>query len=121
MDIVFTLGLRIRIEHITINRLHYEMKLVSLEQRRQMQCLNLMFRLSKKETYVQKPNVNTRGNVKIKFRLMNKCTSKYLGSPLYRGSAPWDNLDKNVQTLPNAVQFSKVLSKQFTEYKDLLN
>ena len=28
-----------RIEHITIDRLHREMKIVCLEQRRQMQCL----------------------------------------------------------------------------------
>ena len=76
-----------KIDHVTIDQLHREMKLVSLEQRRQMQCLNLMYRLSKKERYVQKPNVNTRGNVKIKFKLMTKCSCKYLGSPLYRGSA----------------------------------
>ena len=66
------------------------------------------YRLSKKERYVQKPDVglNTRGNVKIKFKLMTKCSSKYIGSPLYRGSALWDKLENGVQILPNAEQFS---------------
>ena len=57
-------------EHITIDRFHHEMKLVSLEQHRQILCLTLMYRLSKKEMYIKKMNVNTRGNVKIKFKLI---------------------------------------------------
>ena len=75
------------------------MRLVSLEQRRQIQCLNLIYILSKKEIYIMKNNVNTRANVKIKFRLMTKCSGKYLGSPLYRGSVLWDNLGKITQDL----------------------
>ena len=65
-----------RIDHITIGQLHREMKIISLEQRRQIQCLNLMYRLSRKPMYIKHTNVNTRGNVKIKFNLMTKCTSK---------------------------------------------
>ena len=56
--------------------MHYEMKLVSSEQRRQMQCLNLMYRLSKKAMHVQKANVNTCEIVKLKFKLMTKSSSK---------------------------------------------
>ena len=93
-----------RIEHITIDRLHQEMKIVSLEQRRHMQCLNLIYRLSRKEMYVKRLNVNTRGNAKIKFKLMTKCSSKYLGSPQYRGSSLWDKLEKGVQDLPNVTK-----------------
>ena len=33
-----------------------------------------MYRLSKKEMYIKKTNVNTPGNAKIKFKLMSKCT-----------------------------------------------
>ena len=94
------------------------MKLVSLEQRRQIQCLNLMRRLSRKEIYIKKTNVNTRGNVKIKFKF--KCSGKYLGSPLYRGSILLDKLEKGTQDLPNAREFSKVLTKKCRIYKDLL-
>ena len=76
------------IDHVRIDRLHSEMKLVSLEQRRQIQCL--MYRLSKKDKYIRRSAVNTRTNVKTKFKVMTKCTSKYLGSL-------WDKLDKNIQ------------------------
>ena len=110
-----------RIEHITIERLHQEMGLVSLEQRRQIQCLNLMYILSKKEIYIMKNNVNTRANVKIKFRLMTKCSGKYLGSPLYRGSVLWDNLDKITQDLPSMKHFSAVMRKNCRTYIDLLH
>ena len=108
-----------RIEHITIERLHHEMKLVSLEQRRHVQCLTLMYRLSKKEVYIKRNNINTRGNVKIKFKLMARCSGKYLGSPLYRGSQLWDNLDKSIQDLPTVKHFSNVLMSKCSVYKDL--
>ena len=109
-----------RIEHITIDRLHREMRLVSLEQRRQVQCLSLMYRLSKKEVYVKRTNVHTRGNVKIKFKLMSRCSGKYLSSPLYRGSQLWDKLDKTTQDLPNVKLFTTSLVKNCRVYKDLL-
>ena len=68
-----------RIEHITIDRLHTEMRIMSIEQRRQFQCLNLMYNLSRNLMYLTECDVNTRGNLKIKFRLMKKCSGKYLG------------------------------------------
>ena len=67
------------IEHITIDRLHQEIDIISLEQRRHIQCLTLMYRLSKKPLYIIKQAaVNTHGNAKTKFKLMSKCTRKYL-------------------------------------------
>ena len=63
------------------------MKIVSLEQRWQNQLLKLMYRISSNDVYIKESGVNTRGNVKKKFKLMTKCNSKYLNSPLYKGSA----------------------------------
>ena len=80
-----------------------------------------MYRLSKKEMYIKRTNVNTRGNRKIKFKLMTRCTGKYLGSPLYRGSELWDKLAKSIQDLPTNVQFANTIKKSFRTYKDLLN
>ena len=97
------------IEHVTIYRLHQEIKVVSLEQRRQIHCLILMYRLSRKERYVKRTNVNTRGNVKVKFKLMTKCSGKYLSSPLYRGSQLWDKLEKDTQDLQNVKQVSNLI------------
>ena len=90
------------------------MRLVSLEQHRHIQCLVLIYRLSKKEMYIKRSNVNTRRNVKIKFKLMTICSGKYLGSPLYRGSLLWDKLDKGVQDLPNVKQFMNALIKKLS-------
>ena len=73
-------------------------------------------KLSKKELYIKETDVNTRSNEKIKSKLTSKCSSKYLGSPLYRGSSLWDKLEKNVQELPSTRQFSNVFV-----YKGLLN
>ena len=110
-----------RIDHITIEGLHHEMKIISLEQRRQIQCLNLMYRLSRKPVYIKHTNVNTRGNVKIKFNLLSRCTSKYLNSPLYRGAALWDELDKNVQDIVLLKTFVTEIMKSYRVYVDLLN
>ena len=98
-------------EHITIDHLHGEMRVISLEQRRRIQCLKLMYRLSKKTLYIKPVNVNTRGNVKKKFKLLTKCTSKYLNSPLYVGAALGDNLDKNVQDMPTQKLFAHEITK----------
>ena len=70
--------------------------------------------------YIKKNPINTRGNTKTKFKLMTKCTGKYLGSPLYRGSILWDKLEKEVQHLPTIRQFSNVLVRNCRIYKDLL-
>ena len=69
---------------------------------------------------MSKSDVNTRGNVKM-FKLMTKCSGKYLGSPLYRGSILWEKLEKATQDLPNARHFSNVLTKKCRVYKDLLH
>ena len=109
-----------QVDHISIERLHNEMKVVSLEQRRRTQNLTLMYRLSKIPKYIKQPNVNTRGNVKKKFSLMTKCTHKYLNSPLYRGAALWDELDKNVQDKPALKYYMKEILKTQRVYVDLI-
>ena len=97
------------------------MAVISLEQRRQVQCMKLMYRLSKKTRYIKCTRANTRGTVKTKFKLMSKCTSKYLNSPLYRGANLWDKLDKNVQDIPTLESFVKEIIKQYRTYVNLLN
>ena len=99
-----------RREHVTIDRLHEEMGLISLEQRgwihplcleqrRNIQLLKLMFSRSKNILCIKEPVRALQGNGKIKFKLMSRCTGKYLNSPLFRGSVLWDKLTANVQKL----------------------
>ena len=103
-----------RVDHITIEQMQNEMKIVSLEQRRQIQTLTLMYRLIKNPKYIKHTDVNTRGNVKKKFSLKTKCMHKYLNSPLYRGASLWDELDKNVQDLPTLKHYTKEIMKKTT-------
>ena len=110
-----------RMEHVPIVRLHQEMNLISLEQRWRVQCLKLMYRISRKPVYLKKTNVHSRGNRKVKFKLMTKCTSKYLNSPLYKGATLWDEIEKNIQDMPTLKQFTKEIMKSYNVYVDLLN
>ena len=48
------------------------------------------------------------------------CTSKYINSPLYRGSVLWDNLEKGVQDIPTQQLFNRKITKMYKEYVDLL-
>ena len=86
-----------RIDHIIIDRMHHEMGLSSLEQRRSIQLMKLMFVRSKKIECLQVPTRVLRGNCKIKFKPMSKCSGKYMNSPLYRGSILWDQLEKCIK------------------------
>ena len=64
--------------------------------------------------------VNT-GNEKRKFKLMTKCTSKYLNSPLYKGATLWDEFDKEVQDIPTPKLFLREIMKTQRVYIDLIN
>ena len=66
--------------------MHNEMRLLSLEQRRNIQLLKVLYARSRKPAYIKHPVCVLRDNVKIRFNLMTKCSGKYLKSPLFRGS-----------------------------------
>ena len=110
-----------RDEHITIDRLHSEMNLVSLEQRRNIQLLTLKFYRSKNEAYIKKPVRILRGNRKIQFKLMTRCTGKYLNSPLYRGSTLWDTLPEEIQHAVSTKVFTQNVCNLNRTYVDLLS
>ena len=54
----------------------------SLEQKLRMQLLHSLSLRSTYESYTTVPTRPTRATDKIKFRLMSKCTNKYLASQL---------------------------------------
>ena len=77
--------------------------------------------LIKAELGLDNANINTRGNIRMKFKLMSKCTSKYLNSPLYRGATLWDRLDKNVQDLPSVKEFTARIMESYKVYGNLID
>ena len=113
--------LYMRRDHVTIDRLHSEMNLISLEQRRNVQLLKLMYLRSEQERYVKKLVRVLWGNVKVKFKLMSRCTGKYMNSPMFRGSALWDALPVDIQRVVTIRVFTKELCNMNKTYVDLLS
>ena len=109
-----------RREHISIQRLHNEFKILSLEQRRQIQLLKLLFHRSKNPIYLKIPVRPTRANVKVNFIIMSRTTTKYLNSPFIRGTIIWDNLPVEVQKSRSICEFKKKLTPVYNRYEDLL-
>ena len=109
-----------RRDHIPIPRLHNEIKVLSLEQRRQIQLLKLLFHRSKKQRHLKISARTTRGNMKVKFDIMSRTTTKYLNSPFLRGTVLWDKLPAEIQKTETIYKFKKMLTRRYTEYEDLL-
>ena len=70
--------------------------------------------------YLKKPARVLRGNLKIKFKLMLRCTRKYLKSPLYRDSILWDTIPQDIQRSVSINAFTKHVSLTNCEYVDLI-
>ena len=109
-----------RREHISVQRLHNEFRILSLEQRRHVQLLKLLFARSKKQMYLKLPTRPTRGNVKVKFSIMSRATTKYLNSPFLRGTVLWDILPVETQKVESMYEFKKLMKLRFKQYVDLL-
>ena len=65
-----------RREHISIERLHSEFKILSLEQRRHIQLLKLLYYRSKTPMYLKVPVNTMRANAKVQFKKMSRTTTK---------------------------------------------
>ena len=88
------------LDKISIEKIHNSVKLLSLEQRRQKQLLNIMFIQSIKGKSRAVTNVNTRSQAKYVFKVDTKMGTKYKKSPYYLGTILWNGLDKDTQDLP---------------------
>ena len=86
-----------------------------------IQLLKLMFVRSKKVECLKIPARLLRGNSKVKFKLMSRCSTKYMNSPLYRGSELWDKLEECIQKPCTITEFSKAIYDNNKEYIELLS
>ena len=107
-------GLRIclkkRIGQMSTNKLHKKCKVERLDIRRKRQLACLMYRHSQvKGNLASKPNMRTRGDLKVKLKVERPKRSKYRSSPLYRGMQVWDELPLHLQELPDVAQFKTKL------------
>ena len=73
-------------DKVSIPKIHDSISLLSLEQRRQKQLLNIMHGQALKGNSTVVTNVNTRLQVKYVFKTENKMGRKYQHSPIFLGT-----------------------------------
>ena len=101
--------------------MHREASLVSLEQRRTVQLLGLMY-VHKGFSNVERVFArNTRQGHRYNFRTENDQSSKYKSSPYFKGSTMWDKLPLDVIRAPTLCEFRIKKRRIFTPFNEKLS
>ena len=103
-------------DRVSIQNLHRRAKLLSLDQRRQIQLLTLMFIHKKNENVARVYNVNTRGAGRYHFYLERNNTVKYGNSPYHKGSELWDMLRPTTIECDSLFMFKRCLKNEINTY-----
>ena len=109
-------------DRVAVKGMHNRANLLSLEQRRQVQVLCLMFiyktrHLDARRVY----NRRTRAAVIFNFvRERYNCT-KYRSSPYYKGSLLWDALPPDAKRCTTLIEFKKCLKNVYNTYNVLMS
>ena len=108
------------LDKVSVAKIHDSVGLLSLEQRRQKQLLNIMFIQAKKGKSRAATNVNTRSQAKYVFKVETKMGKKYQKSSYFLGTRLWDMLDKTTQDLPCRFSFKKHVNCLYKRYNPLI-
>ena len=84
-----------RRDHLSISVLHNDAKLLSLDQRRKIQLLSLMYKHKTSHDVQQLFLRATRGAERYKFAVERYNVVKYKNSPYYKGSELWNALPQD--------------------------
>ena len=118
LRVCFNVRLR---DRISIVQMHRRAKLLSLEQRRQVQLLNLMFIFKLKYDGVRRVHArNTRATDIYSFTRERYHNNKYKNSPFYKGALIWDSLHVDIRRSVNLNEFRKALKLVYHEYNDVM-
>ena len=104
-------------DRISIDVLHKNAKLISLEQRRVKQLLSIMYKLSNDPCNIIVPARNTRMHKKRVFRTDNKIGTKYRNSPYYKGTKLWNTLSKETQDAETIYLYKKFISTIYNTFE----
>ena len=107
-------------DRISIEELHSKCKIISLEQRRRIQLLGLMYLLSKDVDFLHVPGRITRNANRIVFKVPAKINPVYERSPYYIGTLLWNELPQLTQESNCIYEFKKILRCENRVYKNLL-
>ena len=100
--------------------MHRESSLISLEQRRKIQVLSLIY-IYKSFAYVERVFVrNTRQGNRYHFCVENYQRGKYKSSPIFKGTILWDSLPDEIITCPTIKEFKLKLRRLYTPFDDRL-
>ena len=109
-------------DRISIVQMHRRAKLLSLEQRRQKQLLNLMFIYKLRHVNIRRVHGrNTRAANVNSFTRERYHNNKYKNSPFYKGALLWDKLPVSAKQCVTLIEFKKGLSRVYREYNALMS
>ena len=109
-------------DRVSIVQMHLRANLLSLEQRRQKQLLNLMFIYKLRHVNIRRIHGrNTRAANVYSFTRERYHNNKYKNSPFYKGALLWDELPVNIRQCNTHIEFKKALNLVYQEYNDLMS
>ena len=108
-------------DRVKIDDLHKKFEIVSLEQRRRIQLLLLMYKKSKDITMHKVFARNTRVSRRIVFKTDGYQGGLYKRSPYFVGCNLWDSLALDIIEMPDIVSFKTRLKRLNQHYVDLLS
>ena len=109
-----------RRDKLSISKMHKKAKLLSLEQRRSLQLLYLMFQHKTDVINLRRHNRNTRAAARDHFYVERYNNVKYKNSPFFKGSELWDELPNDIIACDSIFQFKKKLKCKYTIYCDTI-
>ena len=119
LRICFNIRLR---DRVTIVQMHHRAKLLSLEQRRQKQLLNLLFIYKTRQDNIRRVHGrNTRAANVYSFTCERYNNVKYRNSPFYKGAILWDNLPVYIKQCTTILQFKNSLKTVYNQYNDIMS
>ena len=119
LRISFNVKLR---DRISIVQMHRRAKLLSLEQRRQKQLLNLMFVYKLRHVNIRRVHGrNTRAANVYSFTRECYHNNKYKNSPFYKGALLWDKLPVSAKQCVTLIEFKKSLNCVYHECNELMS
>ena len=108
-------------DRVKIDDLHKKFEIVSLEQRRRIQLLLLMYKKSTDITMHKVIARNTRVSRRIVFKTDGYQGGLYKRSPYFVGCNLWDSLALDIIEMPDIVSFKTRLKRLNQHYVDLLS
>ena len=108
------------LDRLTLVDMHRDASLVSLEQRRKLQLLGLMYIYKNCRNVERIFPRNTRQGERYHFRTDNYQSGKYKSSPYFKGTLLWDSLAVDVITQPTLLEFKRTIKIHFSPFNETL-